>query len=68
MESVMPNLISRCWSQNPRDRPSLEEIFNELQASGWAILGKADAKAIEASLLEVIRQEDAQAVEASVLE
>ena len=29
----MINLISRCWSQNPKDRPSFDEIFNELTSS-----------------------------------
>ncbi|KAK8837550.1 hypothetical protein M9Y10_036550 [Tritrichomonas musculus] len=26
----MKNLLTRCWSENPEDRPSFEEIFSEL--------------------------------------
>jgi serine/threonine protein kinase len=54
---VMPPLIRRCWSVNPTERPSFQEIFDEFQSIGWAILPDADASIIEQSVLEEIRLE-----------
>ncbi|KAK8876598.1 hypothetical protein M9Y10_006816 [Tritrichomonas musculus] len=36
----MSNLIQRCWSQDPKDRPSFDEIFREL-SSDPSMLGEA---------------------------
>jgi serine/threonine protein kinase len=34
----MQNLIPRCWSQKPEDRPSMGDIFNEFQTNGFEII------------------------------
>jgi TPR repeat protein/serine/threonine protein kinase len=54
---LMQNLIRRCWSLNPAERPSFQDILQEFSASGWAILPHADPKVIEESVLKVIRLE-----------
>lgn len=41
------SLIERCWSQDPKDRPSFEEIVNELKTdSGYIILSKVEFQLI----------------------
>jgi serine/threonine protein kinase len=44
--SVMQNLISRCWQQNPEDRPSFYQIFSEFQFYHFDILENASANEI----------------------
>jgi serine/threonine protein kinase len=55
--SLMQNLIRRCWSAKPDERPAFEEIFNEFKSARWEILPNADAKLIGASALRVVRFE-----------
>jgi serine/threonine protein kinase len=55
--SFMQNLIDRCWSLNPDDRPSFRAIFNEFSARGWAILPDADADLIGESVAGVLSLE-----------
>jgi serine/threonine protein kinase len=54
---LMQNLIRRCWSLTPSERPSFEDIFNEFKESQWAILAGADGARIAASVAEVTRRE-----------
>jgi serine/threonine protein kinase len=54
---LMQDLIHRCWSKNPRDRPSFGAILNRFETENFSILPGADSKAIETSVLEVIRKE-----------
>ncbi|KAK8844443.1 hypothetical protein M9Y10_024301 [Tritrichomonas musculus] len=37
----MQNLLSRCWSDNPHDRPSFDEIFEELSSDNFGYLGES---------------------------
>lgn len=47
MFQKMQDLISRCWSEKPNERPSFEEIFNEL-ASDFNCLGeKVDEEEVQ---------------------
>jgi hypothetical protein len=55
--NVLPPLIRRCWSVNPTERPSFQDILDEFQSMGWAILPDADASIIKQSVSEVIRLE-----------
>jgi serine/threonine protein kinase len=50
---MMQNLIRRCWSSNPRARPSFHDILHEFEMSGWAILPNADANLIRESVSRV---------------
>jgi serine/threonine protein kinase len=54
---LMQNMIGRCWSLTPSERPSFEDIFNKFKENHWAILPGADAKTIAASVAEVVRCE-----------
>jgi serine/threonine protein kinase len=54
----MQGLIVRCWSVNPRERPSFEVIFREITDSGFAILPGANAEAIRQSIQEILDWED----------
>jgi hypothetical protein len=38
----MQNLIARCWSLNPEDRPSFDEILEEFWKCDFAIVPGAD--------------------------
>jgi hypothetical protein len=49
----MRNLIDRCLSFHPSQRPSFEAILNELEMIGWAMLADADTKAIAEAVSEV---------------
>jgi hypothetical protein len=55
--SLIPALVLRCFSINPSDRPSFQEIFDEFQANAWAILPNADVKVVETAVSEVIALE-----------
>jgi hypothetical protein len=39
----MQNLITRCWSLNPGDRPSFDEILEEFWKCDFAIVPGADS-------------------------
>jgi serine/threonine protein kinase len=54
---LMQNVIRRCWSSTPSDRPSFADIFNEFKESQWAVLPGADGERIAASVAEVTRSE-----------
>jgi serine/threonine-protein kinase len=45
--SLMQDLIPRCWSANPDDRPSFGEILELFQRHQFRLLPNADAKAIQ---------------------
>jgi hypothetical protein len=53
----MAQLIGRCWSLDPSLRPSFRDIFDEFEASGWAILPRADANLLAESVREIIALE-----------
>jgi serine/threonine protein kinase len=53
----MQNLIPRCWSMNPEDRPSFDEILNEFQAANLAIIPGADPEQIRGFLVGVLAWE-----------
>jgi hypothetical protein len=53
----MQSLIPRCWSTNPNDRPSFEDILNEFRSCGFAILPGADADVIRKAVSEVLEAE-----------
>jgi TPR repeat protein len=55
---VLENLIRRCWSLNPSERPSFEAIFNEFVANGWDILPDADSDLIAKSVSKVLSLEN----------
>jgi serine/threonine protein kinase len=40
---MMQKLIKRCWSMNPGDRPSFDDIFAEFQANNFDIVPGANA-------------------------
>ena len=48
------DLIERCWSQDPRDRPTFEEIMKELKTNHEFITEKVN----EGELLNYIRYVD----------
>jgi serine/threonine protein kinase len=56
---VMRELIPRCWSKNPNDRPSFQDIFETFAGCGFAILPDADATAISQAVSEVLQVENA---------
>jgi TPR repeat protein len=53
---LMQNLIGRCWSLNPSDRPSFRDIFLEFKSSGWEILPGISVDRIAQSVSEVTRR------------
>jgi TPR repeat protein len=53
---LMQNLIGRCWSLNPSDRPSFRDIFLEFKSSGWEILPGVSVDRIAESVSEVTRR------------
>jgi serine/threonine protein kinase len=40
--SVMVNLIARCWSHNPGDRPSFQDILSLFQRHNYNVFPEAD--------------------------
>jgi hypothetical protein len=56
--SLMAQLIVRCWSLNPCERPSFEAILKAFKVSGWAILPDIDVKAVAGSVSDVLRREN----------
>jgi hypothetical protein len=53
----MRDLIERCLSSSPSQRPSFQDILEELERIGWAILADVDANAIANAVSEVNRLE-----------
>jgi serine/threonine protein kinase len=54
----MQNLISRCWSLNPGDRPSFDQILEEFQRSNFAIVPGADPDELKSYAWGIIAWED----------
>jgi serine/threonine protein kinase len=54
---LMQDLIPRCWSLSPSDRPSFSEIFDGFATCGFAILPGVDANAIRKEVSEVLKGE-----------
>jgi serine/threonine protein kinase len=54
---IMQGLIGRCWSRNPEDRPTFQEIFAEFQSVDFAILPDADGAMIDNVVAEVLTWE-----------
>jgi serine/threonine protein kinase len=55
--ALMQKLIARCWSQDPRDRPSFAAIFDQFEESGFALLPGVNADEIRLSVNEVLSWE-----------
>jgi serine/threonine protein kinase len=53
----MKNLIERCWSRDPSDRPSFGAIFEELERCGFKFLADADGDEVAKSVSEVLELE-----------
>jgi hypothetical protein len=53
----MESLIGRCWSTEPSERPSFDDIFNEFKECEWAILPGVDSAAVGAYVSEVLDAE-----------
>ncbi|KAK8843074.1 hypothetical protein M9Y10_025265 [Tritrichomonas musculus] len=49
----MKDLLGRCWSQDPKDRPSFDEIFEELSSSFNYIYEDVDEKEIKDYLADL---------------
>jgi serine/threonine protein kinase len=41
------SIISRCWAQNPDDRPSFTDVLNELKQMKFEILAGVDGSAVD---------------------
>jgi serine/threonine-protein kinase CTR1 len=54
----MQNLISRCWSPNPEDRPSFDEILEEFRKCDFAIVPDADPGELRPRAWGIIAWED----------
>jgi serine/threonine protein kinase len=58
-ESVSPivaSVIEKCWSVNPRNRPSFEEIFNELREAQFPFFRDVDSGVIDEFISAVDKQ------------
>jgi serine/threonine protein kinase len=55
--TFMKNLIPRCWSMKPQDRPSFDDILNEFQAQNLEIVPEADSELIRNFLCGVLAWE-----------
>jgi serine/threonine protein kinase len=55
------NLITRCWSLNPEDRPSFDQILGEFQACDFAIVPDADPDELRSYASGIIAWEDGNA-------
>jgi hypothetical protein len=53
----LQQLIRKCWSRAPDERPSFEDIFNLFKDENWEILPEADAMRVAASVSQVTRLE-----------
>jgi hypothetical protein len=58
--ALMQGLIDRCWSADPRYRPSFEFMFREFEQCGFAILEGADPAAIRTSVNGILALEGRQ--------
>jgi serine/threonine protein kinase len=63
--SFMKNMISRCWSMNPANRPSFDDILNEFQAQNFQIIPDADPDALRTFVWGVIAWEGRASLEIS---
>jgi serine/threonine protein kinase len=54
---VMQGLIPRCWMNDPKDRPSFQDILNEFGSAGFVILPYADGSVIKDAVMKVIEWE-----------
>jgi serine/threonine protein kinase len=41
-------LVRRCWAQNPSDRPSFGDIFEDISKNGFQLLPDAEAAVVQA--------------------
>jgi hypothetical protein len=57
MTDNMKSLISRCWAQNPDDRPSFSDIMTELKGIEFKILPGVDSRRVRTFLSDVERKE-----------
>jgi serine/threonine protein kinase len=54
---LMVNLLRRCWANDPKARPSFNDILNEFIHHKFAILPEADPSEIRASVEEILARE-----------
>jgi serine/threonine protein kinase len=55
--SLMQSLIPRCWSNDPQNRPSFQDILTEFQAADFRILPSVDQDLLKKSVDEVLEWE-----------
>jgi serine/threonine protein kinase len=55
--SFMQSLIVRCWSTNPSDRPSFQEILDEFRSVNFGILPDADGDVVERKVAGILSRE-----------
>jgi serine/threonine protein kinase len=60
--ALMQNLITKCWENDPEDRPSFQEIFTWFQDAKFAILPSADAIEIGEFCTAVLEWEKAAGI------
>jgi serine/threonine protein kinase len=53
MSEHMKSLISRCWAQNPDDRPSFPEILEELKRTDFKIMPDVDSSRVREFVSEI---------------
>jgi hypothetical protein len=54
---LMQGLIRRCWSPDPRSRPSFDAIFREFQDCGFTILPGVNPDEIRQAVDGVLAEE-----------
>jgi hypothetical protein len=47
VEPFTASLISRCWADDPHNRPTFLEIFDELKENRFKIFSTVDTQAVE---------------------
>jgi serine/threonine protein kinase len=46
LDPVMKTLIEQCWSPNPTNRPSFNDILESIESNGFRIIREADATTV----------------------
>jgi hypothetical protein len=47
VEPVMKTLIERCWSADPSNRPSFNDILESFESNDFRIIPEADSTAVQ---------------------